>query len=220
MSQIPIHRQNTPPPGPLPDPPSTEDFIHYADPYGDLPTIESHVHPRFVICNSGLKLHKATLPAGEGLLPKSLRRVLAIWRSWTKPVPSGDFVDKVIEREDPNVEDNNSQRTAPHRVLRSSRNKGKAAGEQGSPTPKSKSSRQRALQDGGVWLDDETLHEFNSSDGGFTIPKNLWIMDWLKSSNIDSKCLADVQSKFKNCDCAMASGDGGRNDAAVVGGEA
>ena len=197
MSQIPIHRQNSPPPGPLADPPRTEDFIHYANPYRDLPTIESHVHPRFVICNSGLKLFNATRQA-ETLLPNDLRRVLAIWRSWTKPVPSGDFVDKVIEREDPNVEDDNSQRTAPYRVLRSSRNKGKATGEQGSPTPKSKSSRQRALQDGGVWLDDETLHEFDSSNGGLTIPKNQWIVDWLKGfsdSNFDSKCLADVREK-------------------------
>ena len=222
MSQIPIHRQNSPPSGPLPNPslpnpPRTEDFIHYAHPYRDFPTIESHVHPRFVICNSGLKLHKV---GGGDLLPNEFLRVLAIWRSWTKPVPSGDFVDKVIEREDFNVEDDNSQRTAPYRVLRSSRNKGKATGEQGSPTPKSKSSRQRALQDGGVWLDDETLHEFDSSNGGLTIPKNQWIMDWLKSSKTDSKCLANVQGKLTNHDYVMASGDGGHGDAAAIGGEA
>ncbi len=58
MWELPICR----PKSPLPDPPmkpptNVKDFftLHFY-PYHDFPTIKSHVHPRFIICNSGSKL--------------------------------------------------------------------------------------------------------------------------------------------------------------------
>ena len=139
-----------------------------------------------------------------------LTKVRDIWDSWKGIVPSGEFVKMLLKRGDPDIEDDNSQRTASYRVLRSTRSKRKAPVEQASPTPKS--SKQRALQDGGVWLDDDTLHEFSrqaSLHGSPAIPKNQWIQDWLKGFS-DSKCIAEVQGKLKNnrdSEDTMASGD-------------
>ena len=223
MWKIPVHRQELPPPAPPMQP--VQEFTYYPHPYHEFPTIESHVHPRFVICNSGSKLSDDLLDWQKvhETSKDDLLKVLLIWIAWNKTVPSGEFVKKLLERVSPEIEDGNSQRTASHRVLRSTRSKRKAPVEQASPTPKS--SKQRALQDGGVWLDDDTLHEFSrqaSSHGGLAIPKNQWIQDWLKGFS-DSKCIAEVQGKLKDdrdSEDTMASGDGGHEDAVMTAGEA
>ena len=223
MRMIPIHRQKFPPPGP-PMPPLADDFTHYPYPYHDFPTIVSHVHPRFIICNSGSKLDSAKeiykwLKKYEIGTRDDLAKVQDIWNAWKKTAPTGEFDMDSPKGGDSDVSDNNSEKTRPHRVLRSMRLKRKVAGEQASPTPKS--SKQRGLQDGGVWLDDETLHEFTrqtSSNGGLAIPKDQLILDWMKGFS-DSKSMVENQEELKNdrgSDDTMAD----HKDAAVIGGEA
>ena len=213
MLEIPIHRQKSPPPDP-PMPPPAESFTYCPHPYHNLPTIVSRVHPRFIICNSGSKLQDDLDPwqqKGDETINRGLRRVHAIWNSWRLGVPTREFLTKTSDGGDPDIKDDNSQKTTSHRVLRSTLPKRNAAGEQDSPTPKS--SKQRTLQDGGAWLDDETLHEFDrqaSSQNDHKIPKNQQIREWLRGFS-DSKCIADVQGKLesdRDSDDAMASGGG------------
>jgi hypothetical protein len=176
--------------------PPAEDFTHYSYPYNGFPTIESHVHPRFIICNSGSKLEDDMVPwRNENETSTSdLLKIQAIWKTWKTTKPTEEFLRMSSKGGDPDIRDDNSQKTS-YRVLRSMRPKRKAPGEQASPTPKS--SKQRALQDGGAWLDDETLHEFDrqsSSQDDHKIPKNLRIREWLSGFS-DSKCMAEVQAQ-------------------------
>ena len=145
-------------------------------------------------------------------------KVRDTWESWKRTVPSREFVKKLLKRSDPDIEDDNSQRTASHRVLRSTRPKRKDAEEQASPTLKS--SKQRALQDGGVWLDDDTLHEFGrqtSLHGSLVNSKNQCILDWLKGFS-DPK--VEVQGKLKNDKDSDDTFDCGHEDAIMTAGEA
>ncbi|KAH9066340.1 hypothetical protein EDB87DRAFT_1590636 [Lactarius vividus] len=150
-------------------------------PYPDFPTLWPHVHPCFIICNSGSKLSgnwtwlEGSDPRGEMVV--AMANIVAIWNSWMKAAPTAEFLENAPKDGNRDVEVNDSQRTTPHRVpLRRSTNKHRAAREQYSPMPKS--SKHQTLQDGGVWLDGETLHEFDqqtSSHNDLTIPKNKWI---------------------------------------------
>ena len=202
MLGIPIHRQKFPPPDPPMRPPA-EDFTYYPHPYHGFPTLESHVHPRFIICNSGSKLDSAKelfkwQKEYEISTRDDLARVQDIWNSWRRVVPTREFLRMTSRGGDPDIRDDNSQKTTSYRVLRSTRPKRKAAGEQASPTPKS--SKQRTLQDGGAWLDDETLHEFDrqtSSQDDHKIPKSLRIREWLSGFS-DSKCMAEVQGELES----------------------
>jgi hypothetical protein len=186
--------------------PSAEDFTYYPYPYHGFPTIESHVHPRFIICNSGSKLDRAKelfkwQKSYEMSTIADLARVQDIWNSWRRTVLTDEFLRMASKGGDPDIRDDNSQKTS-YRVLRSTLPKRKAPGEQASPTPKS--SKQRALQDGGAWLDDDTLHEFDrqsSSQDDHKIPKNLRIREWLSGFS-DSKGMAEVQAQGE-LECRM-----------------
>ncbi|KAH9178294.1 hypothetical protein EDB89DRAFT_1930442, partial [Lactarius sanguifluus] len=179
MWEIPIHRQKPPPSDSPMRPPPKDFFNYYLYPYHDFPTIESHVHPRFIICNSGAKL------------------VQVIWNSWRQAVLTPEFLEKTPEGGDPDIEDDSSEKTTPRRAhLRRTPRQRKAAGGQDSPAPKS--SKQQTLQDSGIRLDGETLHEFDrqsSSHNGLTNPKNQRIRDWLGGFS-DSKCMAEVNGKL------------------------
>jgi len=84
MLLVPIHRQNS-----LPTDEDTPpvDFTLYTHPYYDFPTIVSHVHPRFVICNTGAKLMSPTWPDDVGT--HDMMMILNIWKAWSQVVDSG-----------------------------------------------------------------------------------------------------------------------------------
>lgn len=72
------------------------DFESYYYPYLDLPAITSHVHPRFVICNIGLKMEdsdnvlqffgsNSALPTDDKAL---IEDAITIFRKWTADIPT------------------------------------------------------------------------------------------------------------------------------------
>ncbi|KAH9015416.1 hypothetical protein EDB84DRAFT_1582187 [Lactarius hengduanensis] len=116
------------------DPPLEDFFNHYLYPYHDFPTIESHVHPRFIICNSGAKLVAATGLYETTNLKDDLVKVQVIWNSWMKAVLTKEFLEKTSDGADPDIEDDSSEKTTPRRAqLRRTFRQRKAAGGQDSP---------------------------------------------------------------------------------------
>ncbi|KAH9010576.1 hypothetical protein EDB84DRAFT_1098980 [Lactarius hengduanensis] len=92
-------------------------------PYRDFPILRSHVHPRFIICNSGSKfngdLSWLVDPGARGINEENaaaMIKVAAIWQSWMKAVPTAEFLENAPKDGNRDVEDNDTQRTTPHRV--------------------------------------------------------------------------------------------------------
>jgi hypothetical protein len=90
--------------------PPAEDFTYYPYPYHGFPTIESHVHPRFVICDSGSKLDSAKDPSQwqkeyETSTRDDLAKVQAIWNTWKTVVPTKEFLRMTSRGGDPDIRD-------------------------------------------------------------------------------------------------------------------
>ena len=108
-----------------------QEFTYYPHPYHEFPTIESHAHPRFVICNSGSKLLSNLLDWQKvhETRKDDLKKVQLIWIAWKETVPSEEFEKELLERGDSDIEDDKSQRTASHRAPQSTGSKSKATEE-------------------------------------------------------------------------------------------
>ena len=179
MIFVPIHRQNSLPTEGSPP----VDFTLYTHPYHNFPTIISHVHPRFVLCNTGSKVknaHKDWLK--QGVWKQDLSKAADIWLSWSRRVSDRPDAQAFLNNPpngDPALGDNDSVHTNNHRVLRSGM-KRKLAEQQGSPTPAQRSSKQQRLADDGTWLDNETLREFNQQTSTHEMKsKKELVLDWL-----------------------------------------
>lgn len=197
MFGVPIHRQSFPPPPPPASAPAS-DFTYYAYPYHDFPTIISHVHPRFIICNTAAKLEGDLtnwLEFGAHIPNYAvvLARIQDIWIAWKTAVPKGDDFFKPKSYSDDNDDmTDNSQKTAPRRLLPKAP-KRKTYDDQDSPTPTS-SKRRKAAADSAS-LDDETLREFDQQDSSCSDRKGFkkhLVMDWL-SGVLDSGCGGEVE---------------------------
>ncbi|KAH9022444.1 hypothetical protein EDB84DRAFT_495731 [Lactarius hengduanensis] len=81
--------------------PNADDFTFYPHPYHDFPTIGSHAHPRFIICNSGSKLDESGLLQWQARETRKddLAKVVAIWNSWKQEVPTEEWVEKTPPRD-------------------------------------------------------------------------------------------------------------------------
>ena len=181
MLLVPIHRQNS-----LPiegTPPA--DFTLHSHPYHDFPTIVSHVHPRFVLCNTGAKvLQHFRVWSKQGVRKQDMTKVADIWLAWSMVVDrtgqEGQAFFNNPHDGGPDIDDNNSEHTTSHRrVLRKRK---QVPEQQGSPTPAPKSSKQQKLANDGTWIDDETLREFDqqtSTHFGEMKSKKQLILDWL-----------------------------------------
>jgi hypothetical protein len=179
MLNVPIHRQNS---FPTDEDKPPLDFSFYPHPYDDFPVIVSHVHPRFVICNTGAKLLSSTAwPEDVWNL-----KIQNIWKTWSQPVDRSQLDGQVLsflncKNDDPDGGDHDSVHTSTRRVLCNSL-KRKRSEQQGSPTPAPKSSKQQRLADDGTWIDDETLREFDqqsSTHVGEMKSKKQLTLDWL-----------------------------------------
>ena len=180
MRLVPIHRQNSPPTDEDAPP---QDFTFYPHPYHDFPVIVSHVHPRFVVCNTGAKLIGSTEWPQDVMEASDVIMVINIWKRWSRVVnrsqPDAQAFLKNPYNGGSDFGDDNSEHTTSHRrELR----KRKRPEQQGSPTPARKSSKQQRPSDDGAWLDDETLHEFDQQTSmhvGEMRSKQRLILDWL-----------------------------------------
>ena len=82
MRLVPIHRQNS---LPTDEDSPPLDFTLYTHPYHDFPTIVSHVHPRFVICNAGAKLMSPTVWPVD-VRADDMMKIVNIWKTWSRVV--------------------------------------------------------------------------------------------------------------------------------------
>jgi len=175
MLCVPIHRQNSLPIEGAPP----VDFTLYSYPYHNFPTIVSHVHPRFVLCNAGLKIvQDYDTWEKQAVRNDDIANVFDIWTAWCKQVRPTLQGAKAFFNNPHNggsdLGDNNSEYTTNHRrELR----KRKLPEQQGSPAPKS-SKRPRPADDG-AWLDDETLREFDRQASTRVEDKKQLILEWL-----------------------------------------
>lgn len=135
-------------------------------PFKELPTVESHVQPHFVICNIGLKLKKADSGFDHLiLLEPRLALAQAIYSKWTNDIPLNDAFYKNIRRFN-NDEDTNSDFTKQGRLdddaYEGQGNRHDAA----ESTPSSRKRRRAGSgpeESDGIWLDDETLRELDEN---------------------------------------------------------
>ena len=100
MENVPIHRRDET----LPISPNA--FEKFVYPFEGFPTIVSHVHPRFVICNAALKFGDietlyAFARAKKGKLHDALLQVTHIYEEWSKALLPNDFCQ---ERNVPKVQ--------------------------------------------------------------------------------------------------------------------
>ena len=85
MRLVPIHRQNS---SPTDEDLPPLDFTLYTYPYHDFPTIVSHVHPRFAICNAGAKLMSPTVWPVD-VRADDMMKIVNIWKTWSRVVDRG-----------------------------------------------------------------------------------------------------------------------------------
>ena len=100
MRNVPIHRRDET----LQISPNA--FQKFVYPFEGFPTIVSHVHPRFVICNAALKIGDlnaldAFAKGEEGELYNALLQVAHIYEGWSNVHPPNDFFQ---ERNVPKVQ--------------------------------------------------------------------------------------------------------------------
>jgi len=103
MGNVPIHRRDET----LPISPSA--FEKFVYPFEGFPTIVSHVHPRFVICNAALKFGDtealyAFAGAEHGELYDALLKVTHIYEGWSKvPLPNNFCQERNVPKVQPRV---------------------------------------------------------------------------------------------------------------------
>ena len=77
-------------------------------PYSSLPVLESHVHPKFVVFNAGMKMRKLVLEGKSAVLKKpfedypSLTKIQYLYRNWIQELPKFALKDKTYV--DPELE--------------------------------------------------------------------------------------------------------------------
>jgi hypothetical protein len=157
-------------------------FSSYYHPFDDFPTITSHIHPHFVICNIGLKMSNTSnvlaFLVANAIGAKNetvIEKAIKVFRKWTEdiPVDSGFYHDHLPTGRD--GDDNNSTCTKEGRMdTRAFCQSLHKRAPPTSPSNKSSHSRKRARagpEDSNVtWLDDETLRMLDEDAS----PKKRW----------------------------------------------
>ena len=173
---------------------SADAFVTHVYPFTGFPTITSHVHPRFVLYNTGSKLSGARSVAygraNPQLLP-TFRDVIAIYKAWTSSRIPEDFYSEDLppntRLEDAYLDNKTSPRRIPFGKKRS------APQAQGTPTRKSKRAKTGGGKDCG-WLDDATLTELDHdrSPKKAWEEKVAWIQAWVRSLPLDTMDVDEV----------------------------
>lgn len=123
MKMIPLIRQND-----KPDAPSrvlrANDIPIHLFPFRDMPLLESHIHPKFVILETGRKLRllkpKLLEDLGKTYSSPVYNQTLDIYDAWTAPLPEDAYNDETfnykVDPDGSNPGDGTSDRTARRRV--------------------------------------------------------------------------------------------------------
>lgn len=105
---------------------SLEDYSHHLYPFDTLPLLESHLHPKFVIFNSGSKLDKMGHTSLEKHIDKfpSLSKVLTVYKTWITPIQKEEVLKDVsfhycpigyicddVDEDDSDYDDHKTNRT-------------------------------------------------------------------------------------------------------------
>ena len=210
MRLVPIHRQNS---IPTDEDAPPLDFTLYTHPYHNFPTIVSHAHPRFIICNAGAKLASnldVHVWSKQGDWLEEMTMINEIWNAWSKVVDQDQPDRRAFVQTKPsnhNISDSDSQHTTRHRMLRK-RLKRKGLEEQSSP-PRRNSKRQKGVNNS-AWLDDEILRELNqqaSSHAEGMVRKRRSVLDWLGGiSNTEVGAEENTLGHDDTSDMTMANG--------------
>ena len=169
-------------------------FVCHIHPFHGFPVIKSHVHPRFVICNSGGKLKKSVFLQVQyrSLNPSrrnALDQIKEIYESWidSNIVPR-EFTDAEALHQEKPSDDPPDDKTEPRRLRSHTREKRTfppLAGD-GSPQP-SKRPKSGGANDS-AWLDDATLGELepDQSPKKAWHDKVAWIQSWVGQVPMDA----------------------------------
>lgn len=171
-------------------------FVCHILPFQGLPAIKSHVHPRFVICNSGRKLKKSLLRADEYETVNfphrdALRRIVDIYESWIEPgIIPAKFIDAVPQaKPSDNWPDDKTEPRRSRYPLRSltdgKRITSPLFGD--APSKPSKRAKSGGANDS-AWLDDATLAELerDHSPKKTWHDKVAWIQSWVGQVPMDA----------------------------------
>ena len=169
-------------------------FVCHIHPFHGFPVIKSHVHPRFVICNSGGKLKKSVFLQVQyrSLNPSrrnALDQIKEIYESWTEPdiIPK-EFIDAGALHQEKPSDDPPDDKTEPRRLRSHTKEKRTfppLAGD-GSSKP-SKRPKSGGANDS-AWLDDATLGELepDQSPKKAWHDKVAWIQSWVGQVPMDA----------------------------------
>jgi len=165
---------------------NVDPFTLYTYPYQTLGHLQSHIHPTFAIFNAGMKLaqmDKATLceflPCDRVLLYK----IIKIYTKWTRPLDESRpdvqaFFQGRRRVTDDGIASSTSQFTATKRLIPN-----RMTHYYSRMRYRQKHSKRPVSGDGNaVWLDDETLREFDVEPS----PRRAWknkkkrIRNWLE----------------------------------------
>jgi len=189
MEQVPIHVQH-----------SEEDandnadfnFVCHMHPFHQFPLIKSHVHPRFVICNTGGKLKDSVYLAGryKSFNPSredALDQIREIYESWTDLDIPREFTHTGALHQDKPSDDFPDNQTEPRRLrLRKEKRIFSPLAGDGCPKPR------KRLKSGGAndsaWLDDAPLGRLDPdrSPKKAWQDKVAWIQSWVERIPTDA----------------------------------
>jgi hypothetical protein len=148
---------------------SDADCTIHKFPFNNLGPIESHLHPKFAIARLGRALAKdvdlalAYAEAHPDLL-RTTRHIIAIYQAWTTRRQSDstsgeeDVFDHQDEDDEDDDDDDDDDTNSTVTRARRKKRKGKKPPQYRGPSTQK---RQRNEQTDGLWLDDETLREFD-----------------------------------------------------------
>lgn len=172
---------------------SADAFTTHIYPFTEFLTITSHIHPRFVLCNSGMKLATGYLMAeyvfARLSLEPTLRNVVEIYEAWTSSQISPDFYAAAL---DPNIAEDDypdgktSSQRAPNGRKRPPRNR--SPSERNPKKAKSEGNKDCA------WLDDATLAELDHDPSPKKAweDKVAWIQAWVGRVPLDAMDVDEV----------------------------
>jgi hypothetical protein len=168
-----------------------ESFTAFTFPYRGLPTIVSHIHPRFAIYNAGLKMLSGAIGTrfvsdDNQQYVESLTKVYEIYDAWVTTRSKEDFDIVGRPQQDKPEGGYPDDKTEPERLPEIPPPVPKRAAPEGDSPKSGKRPKSGGGQDS-AWLDDETLGELDSNRSPQKAwhDKIAWIQSWVGQVPLD-----------------------------------